>query len=266
MERPYERLLGKIRECGQLASIEALLDWDQETCMPPNGLAGRAEQLSLVARLLHERKASPEIGELLSKLDGDLSDPAENTNVRETRRIFERAGKVPAELVGRIARIAAHAKAAWAKAKADSNFDDFAPHLQQLLELKQEVADRIGFPNERYDALLDEFEPGARTDEVADIFNALRQPLADFAQQLGESKAKPDVSILHRRFPQPAQEKLARKLAAAIGFDFNSGRIDVSNHPFCSGTAPHDIRLTTRYREDFFPTAIFGTLHEAGHG
>ncbi len=266
MSTTYEALLGKIRETGQLESVGELLDWDQETYMPPNGLKARADQLSLIAQLIHDRKTSPEVGELLSRLDGRSPDPVQETNVRETRRTYERASKVPTELVGRIARSAVLAKAVWAKARADSAFAPFAPHLQELLELKREVADRIGYPQEPYDALLDEFEPGARASAIADIFSALRRPLTEFVKQLAESKTKPDSSILNRHFPRPAQERFARKLAEAIGFDFQSGRMDVSTHPFCSGTTPHDVRLTTRYSEDFFPSAIFGTLHEAGHG
>ncbi len=266
MPSPYESLLAEIREIGQLESVESLLDWDLETHMPPNGLKARAEQLSVMARLAHDRKTSPQLGELLSKLNGDSSDPAEATNIRETRRIYDRAVKVPVELVGRIASVSAIAKGAWGKARQDSAFDAFAPHLSELLELKREVADRVGHDGDRYDALLSEFEPGATTDEVAGVFGALRGPLSEFVRQLTESSTKPDPSVLARRFPQAAQEQLARILAAAIGFDFKSGRLDVSTHPFCSGSTPHDVRLTTRYDERFFSAAIFGTLHEAGHG
>jgi len=158
------------------------------------------------------------------------------------------------------------ARDVWAKARAESNFAMFAPHLKELLELKREVARLIGYEEEPYDALLDEYEPGAKSSDVARTFAALRGPLSAFVRQLSESKKKPDGSILHRHFPKAAQEQFGRRLAEAIGFDFKSGRIDVSTHPFCSGTSPGDVRLTTRYQEDFFSPAIFGVLHEAGHG
>ncbi len=266
MSSPYESLLKSVREIGQLESVESLLDWDLETHMPPNGLKARAEQLSIMARLVHDRRTSPHLGELLGTLNGDAADPVQATNIRETRRTYDRAVKVPVELVGKIASVSTHAKAAWARARKDSDFTQFAPHLSELLELKREVADRIGHDGERYDALLSEFEPGAQTAQVAEVFAELRGPLSKFVTQLNQSSTRPDPSILCRRFPAAAQEKLARTLAAAIGFDFKSGRLDVSTHPFCSGSTPHDVRLTTRYQEDFFPAAIFGTLHEAGHG
>ncbi|HEY3244677.1 MAG TPA: carboxypeptidase M32 [Phycisphaerae bacterium] len=265
MPNHYDALLGTIREIGLLESVESVLDWDQETFMPPNGLSARAEQLALVAALIHQRRTDPRVGELLAKAEQD-GDPIRTTNVRETKRIHERAVRIPTELIARIARVSAHAKDAWAKARADSNFPAFVPHLSELLELKRQVADLIGYKGERYDALLDEYEPGATAADVAKVFAALREPLSAFVRQLAAARRQPDAAILARHFPRPAQERMCRQLAEAIGFDFKSGRIDTSTHPFCSGTTPGDVRLTTRYQEDYFPCAIFGTLHEAGHG
>lgn len=266
MTDAYDVFLGKIREIGQLESVESMLDWDQETLMPPNALGARSEQLSVMAKIIHERKISDKIGQLLAKFDGSMSDPVAATNIREVRRQYERAVKVPPELVGRIARVSALAKAAWARAREASDFPAFAPHLAELLELKREVADRIGFQDHRYDALLDEFEPGASISEITKLFSSLRGPLTELTRQITASRRQPDTSILHRHFPQASQAAFARKLATAIGFDFNGGRLDVSVHPFCSGTSPGDVRLTTRYNENFFNAAIFGVLHEAGHG
>lgn len=266
MTDSYESLLSRMRQIGQLESIEALLDWDQETYMPPNGIASRAEQLALMAGLVHQRRADPEIGALLSRLDGDAQDPAVATNVREMRRTHDRATRVPADLVSHIARVSALAKAAWVDARNEASFSRFAPHLKELLGLKRELADCIGYEGERYDALVDEYEPGMRAERIAAVFTPLREWLTKFAQRMLDAPKQPDATILERHYPQPAQEALGRKLAKAIGFDFASGRIDVSVHPFCSGMTPSDVRLTTRYNESFFSSAIFGTLHEAGHG
>lgn len=266
MNQTYESFISLTREIGQLASIEALLDWDSETYMPPGGLAIRAEQLALVAATAHERRTNPRLSELLGKLDDKTDDPVHATNIREMRRIHNRAVKIPAELVGRFARATTHAKDAWGKARADDNFPAFAPHLRELLDIKRQMADLIGGSKERYDALLDEFEPGMTTAEVAGVFEQLRRPLSEFVKQLAGSKRQPDATILHRNFPRDAQEKLSRRMAEAIGFDFQNGRLDVSKHPFCSGTGPGDVRLTARYYEDFFSPSVFGVLHEAGHG
>lgn len=262
----YHVFIARVREIGQLGSIESLLDWDSETFMPPNGLAVRAEQLALLASLGHQRRADPRLGELLAKLEGTTSDPVQLTNIREVRRTHERAVKIPDDLVRRISKASTLAKVAWTKARAESNFPAFASHLRELLDLKRQVADCLGHGGDRYDALLDEYEPGITSAQVSALFAALREPLANFVKQLQAARRQPDPAVLHRRFPRDAQERFARCLATAIGFDFQSGRMDVSTHPFCSGTGCGDVRFTTRYMEDFFNAAIFGVLHEAGHG
>lgn len=266
MSEAYDEFIRLVREIGQLGSVEALLDWDSETYMPKKGLSVRAEQLALIAALAHERQASPRLGELLSQLEGTATEPEQATNIREMRRLYDRAVKIPSELVGEISRTSTIAKDAWAGARAASDFARFAPHLEKLLGLKRRVADLIGYAGERYDALLDEYEPGATAADVASLFDSLRQPLAATVDRLAKAARRPDASILRRHFPREAQERFGRRLAEAIGFDFDRGRIDVSTHPFCSGTGPGDVRLTTRYFEDFFNASVFGILHEAGHG
>ncbi len=262
----YASFVSLLREAGILGSVEALLDWDSETVMPSGGLATRAEQIAYIAGLAHERRTNPRLGELLGALEGQTLDSIAQTNVRETRRNYDRATKIPADLVRKIAKASTLAKDAWGKARAESTFDVFAPHLAEMLELKRQVADLVGFKGERYDALLDEYEPGMTATGVEKVFTALRGPLSAFVKQIAQSKRKPDVSILHRKFPRAAQEAICREWAAAIGFDFARGRLDVSKHPFCSGTGPGDVRLTTRYYEDFLSPSLYGVLHEAGHG
>jgi carboxypeptidase Taq len=266
MPDAYEALLAAVREIGQVASLEALLDWDLETNMPPGGLNVRAEQLAFVASLAHQRRSDPKLGELLSRIDEATADPIRLANLREIRRFHERAVKIPTDLVRRIARTTTIAKAVWTKARAESKFALFAPHLTELLELKGQMADALGWQEERYDALLDEYEPGMTTAQVSRLFGELRGPLSDLVRQLAAAKRKPDSSILHRQYPREAQERFARRLAEAIGFDFDAGRMDVSTHPFCTSMGPGDVRFTTRYAEEFFNPAAFGVLHEAGHG
>lgn len=266
MTNGYDSFLEMTREIGRLDSTAALLDWDSETYMPEGGLAVRAEQLTMLARLAHERRTSKELCDLLDRLDDNADDDAAAANVREVRRLVRRATKIPRRLVERIAHATTLAKPAWAKARKESAFDQFAPHLEGLLDLKRQVADAIGFDGERYDALLDEYEPGATAAELTRVFSSLRAPLADFVARIAGAKRHPDFSILERRFPVETQKLWSRQMAEIIGFDFKRGRIDVSTHPFCSGTGPGDVRLTTRYQERFFSPAFFGTLHEAGHG
>ncbi len=266
MPTPYDDFIKHVREIGMIDATGAVLEWDAEVNMPENGLAQRAEQLSFLAAMAHERRTHPRLGEWLAALDGRAENDVQLTNLREMRRAYDRAVKIPAAIVERIAHVSAHAKDAWAKARKESAFAMFAPHLKELLDLKRQVADAVGFDSERYDALLDEFEPGATAAEVGAVFDSLRGPLADFVRRLADAPRKPDPSILARGYPIERQKLWSRQCAMIVGFDFKSGRIDESTHPFCSGFGPGDVRLTTRYHENFLPAAMFGTLHEAGHG
>lgn len=266
MPSVYDTFIESVKQIGEIETIASVLDWDTETNMPPNGLSARAEQVSLLAAMAHEKKTDPRLGESLQALHGRIENEDQVANVREMQRAYDRAVKVPGELVREIAKATTMAKDAWAKARKDSDFPQFAPHLETILKLMRQVADAVGYEAERYDALLDEFEPGATAAEIEGVFTQLRKPLSEFVHKIRDAKNHPDASILERNYPRTGQEKLCRRFAEAIGFDFESGRIDVSTHPFCSGFAPGDVRLTTRYDEHFFPSAIFGTMHEAGHG
>ncbi|MCG3127091.1 MAG: Thermostable carboxypeptidase 1 [Phycisphaerae bacterium] len=265
----YSQFVNHVRDIHRAQAIESVLEWDQETCMPRRGAAERAEQLALIAGIVHDRRTSDEFGGMIQRLAGSDAagqDHVAATNIREMKRQYERAVRIPRQLVQELARTVALAKGAWVEAKRDSDFAKFAPHVERLLDLKRQVADLVGWGEERYDALMDEYEPGATSAAIQRVFDQLRAELVPFIQSLGRAPRQPDRSLLARHCPQAAQAELSRRFAAAIGFNFDAGRIDVSAHPFCSGTSPHDVRLTTRYREDYFPSALFGTLHEAGHG
>jgi carboxypeptidase Taq len=187
-------------------------------------------------------------------------------NVREIRRLYDRAVKVPKALVEETARTTTRAQQVWQEARAKSDFALFRPWLEKIVELKRQEAAAIGFRETPYDALLDEFEPGATTRDIAETFRLLRQDLTPLVQTILASPRKPDRAILEREYPVDRQEIFGQAAAAAIGFDFAAGRLDVTTHPFCSGVGPGDCRITTRYNPRRFSDAFFGILHEAGHG
>ncbi len=262
----YQRFIQRVREFHVGMSIEWLLDWDQEVCMPRRGAATRAAQVALIARLTHERLLEPEFGRLLAAVEAEGDDdPVVATNVRETRRIYDRRVKLPPALVEEIARATTLAKAAWVQARAASNFEIFAPHLEKLLDLKRQVAEHVGYERELYDALLDEYEPGARVAELVPLFDRLRSELVPLVRAIGESPQQPDLTVLQRDCPVAAQAAFGRRVAEAMGFDFEAGRLDVSAHPFCNGFSPLDVRITTRYDARYLPMSLFGIMHEAGH-
>lgn len=263
----YATFISRVRELHAARAIDALLDWDQETQMPPKGAEDRANQSAFIAGVIHDRLTSDELGNLLTKAEAERdSDPVVTTNIRETRREFDRAQKLPKQLVQDLARTAALAKDAWAGARKASHFATFAPHLQKLIDIKREIADRVGWKTEPYDALMDEFEPGARAAEVQAVFDKLKTDLVPLVAAIARSPRQPDLRVLDRPAPLAQQQAFNRKLVAALGFDLEAGRIDTTTHPFCSGFTARDVRLTNRYNELFLPSSLFGILHETGHG
>ncbi len=267
----YQELSGLLRTAELLGSCASVLSWDEQTYMPKGGAEHRANQLSLLAGLAHEQRVSPRIGELLSELEqsGQLGDPDGDVaaNVREARRSFDRATKLPRRLVEEISHTTTLAQQAWVKAKEDSEFPVFLPWLEKMIGLKREEAQAIGYGKGiPYDALLDDYEPGMTSADVAAVFQPLREELVRLVAAIQASSQKAPVEILERFYPVTAQMVFSEGASKRIGFDFQRGRIDKSAHPFCSGFGPGDCRLTTRYHDHHFPSAFFGVLHESGHG
>lgn len=265
-----EELCTLSRQAALLESIEAVLGWDERTYMPTAAGEYRAEQMTFISGQVHRRRTNPRIGELLASLaSSELtrdrhSDAA--TTIRQLQRDYDKRVKLPQALVEELTRASVLGQQAWVKARQENDFASFAPHIEKLYGLKRQQAECRGYREHPYDALLDDFEPEAKTSEVAGVLAALRDELAPLVQAIMQSGKKAPVEILSRHYPRDAQEAFGKGAAAAIGFDFQRGRLDVTHHPFCSGMGPHDCRITTRYDEKFFPSAFFGILHESGHG
>ena len=270
-QQAYDDLIKAIREVSLLDSIGSTLGWDEQVLLPKNGAEHRGNQMALVARISHEQFTAPRMGELLSAVEGSdlVKDPESDAaaNVRETRRTYDRLRKLPARLVEELAKLSVLAQHEWAQARAKSDYKIFQPWLSRTVDLKRQEAECIGYPTGNpYDALLDPFEPGETAANVQKLFDTFRPQLVELVGRISQSSKKAPVDLLHRKFPVAAQEKLGREAARAVGFDFDSGRLDVSVHPFCSGLGPGDTRLTTRFEENCFGNAFFSVLHEAGHG
>lgn len=267
-QTPYTELMHRARTVALLHSCSSVLHWDQQTQMPKAGAAHRGEQLALLARLAHKEATDPKIRDLLIEAESEPfeNDTFEAANLREFRHAFDRARKIPPRLVEELARATALANEAWAEARAAADFAKFRPHLETIVALKREEAAAIGWSAHPYDALLDEYEPGASTAELRTLFAELSAGLVPLLQQLADARQRPDRGVLERDYPIDRQRLFAESAAAAIGFDFRSGRLDTTTHPFCSGFGPGDCRITTRYNPRGFHEAFFGVLHEAGHG
>lgn len=261
-----ERVMARAAELADIESAASLIGWDQETKMPGRGVGGRAHVSSTLAGIYHEKLTAPEISEDLDALGADSSDldEDEKAQVRELERNHRRASRVPGDLVKAIAELQSRATAIWAEAKAKNDFDSFAPTLAEMYGLKRQEAEAVGYEDEPYDALLDEFEPGAKTRDVVATLNEVREFLVPLVQEISEAES-PDLHLLQGPYDTRRQDQLGLELVKAFGFDLGAGRLDISNHPFTSGIHAGDTRLTTRYKDDL-SVGLFGTLHEAGHG
>ena len=269
-QQAYSELVRRYKERSTMDSIGSVLAWDERTYMPLGGSAHRAEQMALVARLGHDMLTAPIMGKLLQAVENSplVKDPQSDAgvNVREIRRVHDRAVKMPPKLVEELARTTTRAQQVWQEARKADDFEAFRPWLAKIVDLKRQEAQAVGYQEAPYDALLDEYEPGATTREITKVFADLRADLVPLVAAITASGKKPRPGILERDYPVARQEVFGQAAASAIGFDFSAGRLDVTAHPFCTGIGPGDCRLTTRYHPQHFNQGFFGILHEAGHG
>ncbi|CAN5896062.1 thermostable carboxypeptidase 1 [soil metagenome] len=269
-DEAYEELIQRVREEATLASIEALLEWDEETHMPAGAVEGRSEQLAMVAGLLHERGTDPRIGELLDELEGSslLEDPDSPAavNVRELRRDYDRYVRLPRKLVQDLARTTAVAQQAWSEARKEADFSRFRPYLERIVELKRAEARCVGYDREPYDALIGDYEPGITSAIVGRLFEALRRELVPLAARIAGAGSGPAVEMLRRAVPLDAQRGFGEKVAGEVGFDFRRGRTDLGVHPCCTSLGPGDCRIGLRFDRRDFVGGILTILHEVGHG
>src|SRR5947209_4806424 len=266
----YANLIHATQEAFLLASCAELLGWDEDTYMPAGGVAHRGRQMALLAGLLHERQTDPRLGELLAIVEGSplLADPlsAEAVNVRELRRAHDRARRLPRRLVEELAQVTSLAQKEWAVARRRADFARLRPWLEKIVKLKRQEAAATGWHADPYEALLEDYEPGARTADLARLFAALRTELAPLLAGIVAAPRQAKAEILTRRYPLQRQRTFAQRVAAALGFDFAQGRLDSTTHPFFASIGPGDVRITTRYSLRQFGAAFFATLHEVGHG
>ncbi len=264
----WETLAAAMSDARALGGAASLLQWDQETFMPAKGAAARGDQLAAVQAALHERLTSPAVADALDRAEREAGgDPDRAAALRALRFDHERAARVPQRLVRALAQAQAEGVDAWKAARDARAFGIFAPALERLLELRREQADAIGVPpgGERYDALLEGYEPGMRVARLAPILERLVGWLRPVVAAIDAAAPAPD-GLLSGRFDGEAQWQFTLELLAALGFDPAAGRQDRSVHPFTLGLDPGDVRVTTRIDERQPLSAIFSTLHEAGHG
>lgn len=261
-----KEILAEVADLGRAA---LLLEWDQETYMPPGGVKSRAEQQSTLQRLAHVRFTSDEVGRLLDALEEEVVakpfDSDEASLVRVVRRDYEKLRRIPSELVAEIALAGPTAQPFWVKARSDDDFKLFAPYLEKNVELNQRVADALGYEKRPYDALIDRYEPGLTTEQLEAIFEELKAAIVPLVAGIARHEDSVDDRAVHGSFDPDLQVKYAMGVVAKLGYDPQRGRQDISAHPFMTSFGPGDTRITTRVDPNFFNMCFFGLIHESGH-
>jgi carboxypeptidase Taq len=254
-------------EISDLGRARAVLSWDEQTKMPPAGQRMRAEHLATLTRIRHQRLSSDELGRVLDAADAEVSDDAGSLDaslVRLTRREWDKARRVPAELRADTARASSLAQRAWEQARANDDFVAFLPHLERIIELKRRYIDCFEVEHP-YDALLDDFEPAMTTAQVAPVLTALRTGTVELLADIERSGTEVDASCLHGEFDVEHQDVFAQELAALLPLEPGAWRLDESVHPFSTGFAISDLRVTTRFDPSYVGTSLWAVAHEVGH-
>ena len=263
------QLKARLEEIWNLNKIGGLLEWDMQTQMPSGAINARAKHLATISKLSHEMFTAPETGRLLDSAEAELASASYDSDdvslVRVARRDYEQQRKLPTQLVVEVSRVTALAHNIWAKARAENDFNAFAPSLEQIFTLERQVAECLGFTENIYDALLDNYETGLTTAAAAKMFEDLRRDLVPLIKSISERVDAVDDSVLHQPFDVTKQREFSEKVIEQFGYDFSRGRQDKAVHPFATSLSRDDVRITTRFDPNWLNPAMFGTFHETGH-
>ena len=273
MSNSYNKLHALSKTITLMSSVEGLLDWDQETYMPRDAIEIRSQERELLASLIHRQKTSRFYAKALSALidiesgeiKGERLTPAQIACLRQWRRDFQKAIKLPNVFVKQFAKTISTASHVWKTAKEHNDFKAFAPHLEKVVSLNRKKADILGFKEHPYDALLDLFEPDMKTSFLTPLFSKLKLPLTQLIKDISVKTPFAD-DFLYRHCPKHKQLEFSHKILHKMGFHPSTSRLDISAHPFCNGMHPKDTRMTTKIHPENIMTCIGAVLHEGGHG
>ncbi len=261
----YLQLSERSREVYLLRSVAGVLSWDFETYIPPKAVPYRADQLSYLEAKAHTLFTEPSVGDWLKAVEEVGFDPSseEGANIREWRRSYDRATKLPVELVEEFEKTRTIAREAWVQARAESKFSLFEPHLEKIVQLTRQKADLWGYEESPYDALIEDYEPGITARQVKPVLEELRVALVDLLSHLTAKSA--EENFLDGQYPIDGQQAFSKEVASSFGYDFAAGRVDTTMHPFATTLGPFDQRITTRYNVQRFEVSLYGVMHETGH-
>jgi carboxypeptidase Taq len=265
MQKKYEYFRQKLSKIADIQYSIAVLNWDQETYLPKKGVQHRAQQIATLSGMAHELATSEELGKLLEELSKDNSiTEVEKKNVVTSLKHYKKATKLTTDFVIRLSNTTSEAFHAWLNARKEDNFDLYIPALEKMVAIQREKAEIYGYEEHPYNALMDDYEPGATVAEIDALFKDVKEQLTPFTQEIF-GKAKPDNSFMFKHYPQQKQWDFGIKILAQLGYDFEAGRQDLSEHPFTTSFSPLDVRVTTRVDENNFYDMLWSCIHEGGH-
>lgn len=268
MQETFEKLKKILWQVSDLENAARLLGWDQQTYMPPGGEGARGNQMGTLKSLAHQKYTSDEVGRLLEELESyeDELDPdsVEARFIQVTRREYDKKTRVPPEYYDEFSRVTTRAHSAWEEARESDDFAQFQPHLSKIVNMRKKYAEYFAPYDHVYDPLLDDYEPGMKTETVRGIFSKLRPLQVELIQHIQETEQVED-DFLHQHFDEKVQLDFGEEVVTEFGYDWKRGRQDKATHPFTTHFGVGDVRITTRVNPQFLNTALFGTLHEAGH-
>ena len=267
-EQKLQDLKTRLLEISDLNHINALLNWDQTTYMPPGGAEARGRQSAMLAQMAQEKFIDKEIGKLLDDLrpyeESLLYESDDASLIRVTRRDYERAIKIPPKFIGELNEHGARAYQAWTEARPANDFHKVRDGLEKTLELSRKMADFFPGYEHIADPLIDFADYGMKASSVRALFAELRENLVPIVRAIA-SQPPADASVLHKHYPEAAQLSFGEKVVRQLGYDFSRGRIDKTHHPFMTKFSLGDVRITTRVQENDLGDCLFSNMHEAGH-
>lgn len=268
MQEAFDELKQRMDEIVDIGSAASVLGWDQQTYMPPGGAEARGRQLATLGKFAHELTIDPRNGELLNSL-ADFEkksdyDSDEAALIRQARRLYDKSVKVPPEFTARFSMAESECLEAWLKARPANDFAMVRPSLENVFHLCREYSDFFPGYKHPLDPLIDNHDHGMIASNIRAVFDELRKEMVPIVEAI-TSQEPADDSVLKLGFDGKKQLEFGESIIRKFGYDFNRGRQDMAPHPFTTGFSVNDVRITTRVQENFLGSALFGTLHEAGH-
>ncbi len=266
MKENYEKYVTTMRKIADIDNAAVLLGWDKEVNMPPKGAAFRSQQIATLAGISHEMFLEKDFVSNLKKLEANkqkLSLKARR-NVEITSKKQNRSNKLSTEFVMESSKAISEGYHAWLKAREQKDYGVFKKAFRKLVDLKKEECELVGYDNHPYEALMDQFEPGAKVADLDILFADVKKQLIRFTKKIA-TYPQVDNSFLKKKYPHQKQWDFGLEILKRIGYDFDAGRQDISPHPFTTNFAPSDVRVTTRIDERNFGSMTWSCIHEGGH-